>query len=171
MKKFLALLICVMLLPVAFAESITWEEVGGAVVEANELEGDFYSLDEMGLYIWLPSSLEYTAPSDEDAANGRYALYLDQANNCYVAIDALNVEGITLDQALENATTNGMTEPEIVNINGLDALTYADPTNNIGSIVLVDTNSNMIIFSFSPVDSDEGKLAYTIIGSSIMPAA
>lgn len=172
MKKLIALLmlVCIALMPAALAETITWEEVGGAAVESNGLEGDFYSLEDMGLLIWLPSSLSEMEISEEDAANGRYALYMDQENGAYVAIDAVHVDDMTLDQALENATANGMTEPEIVNINGIDAVTYADPANNLGAIVLVDTNSNMIIFSFSPIDSDEAKLAYGIIGSSIMGA-
>ena len=173
MKKLIALLmlVCIALMPAALAETtITWDEIGGAAVEANGLEGDFYALDDMGLLIWLPNSLNAMEISEEDAAAGRYALYMDQETGAYVAIDAVHVDDMTLDQALENATTNGMTEPEIVNINGIDAVTYADPANNMGAIVLVDTNCNMIIFSFSPIDSDEAKLAYGIIGSSIMGA-
>ena len=76
-----------------------------------------------------------------------------------------------LFQALENAVNNGMTEPEIVNITGLDALTYGNESINAGSIVLVDTNCNMIIFSFTPIDNDVAKIAYGIISSSLMPAA
>ncbi len=173
MKKIVALLmlVCIALLPAAVAESVTWEEVGGAAVEAYGLEGDFVTFDEMGLSIWIPSDLSSVEPSEEDVANGRYALYIDNDQECYLAVDAINVEGMTLDQALENAVNNGMTEPEMVTINGLDAVTYADPNNNIGVIVLVDTNSNMIIFSFGPVDSDEGKIAYGVIASSLMPAA
>ena len=172
MKKLIALLmlVCIAMMPAALAETITWEEIGGAAVEANGLEGDFYSLDDMGLLIWLPSSLTAMEVSEEDATAGRYALYMDQETGAYVAIDAVHVDDMTLDQALANATANGMTEPEIVNINGIDAVTYADPANNMGAIVLVDTNCNMIIFSFSPIDSDEAKLAYGIIGSSIMGA-
>lgn len=171
MKKFVALMmtLCLVLASAAMAESVTWDEVGAPAVEAYELNGDFVSLDDMGLAIWIPAELNYTEPSEEDAANGRYALFIDEDQECYLAVDAVSVEGMTLDQALENAVANGMTEPEIVNINGLDAVTYADPNNNIGCIVLVDTNSNMIIFSFGPVDSDAGKIAYAVIGSSLMP--
>lgn len=171
MKKFVALMmmLCLVLASAAMAESVTWDEVGAPAVEAYELNGDFVSLDDIGLTIWVPAELNYTEPSEEDAANGRYALFVDEDQECYLAVDALAVEGMTLDQALENAVANGMTEPEIVNINGLDALSYADPNNNIGCIVLVDTNSNMIIFSFSPVDSDAGKIAFAVIGSSLMP--
>lgn len=173
MKKLIALLmlVCIAIMPAALAESITWEEIGAPAIEANGLEGDFIALEEMGLTIWLPNSLQAMEVSEEDAAAGRYALYGNQEIGCYMAIDAINVEGMTLDQALQNAIDNGMTEPEIVNINGLDAVTYADPNNNLGVIVLVDTNCNMIIFSFNPIDNDEAKLAYGIICSSLQPAA
>lgn len=173
MKKILALLVlvCVALMPAAMAETITWEEVGAPVVEAAKLEGEFVSLSEMGLALWLPTELGYVEPSEEDAAAGRYALFIDAEQSFYVAVDALNVEGLTLDQALENAVANGMNEPEIDNINGLDAVTYDDPANGISCIVLVDTNSNMIVFSFGPTNTEEGQLVAGIIGSSLMPAA
>ena len=174
MKKLFALLVlvCLVLAPAALAEnaSITWEEVGAAAVEQLGLEGDFVSLSDMGLALWLPSTMSYYDPSEEDAAAGRYALFMDEDQECYVAVDAINVPDMTLDQAYENAVTNGMTEPEIVNINGIDALTYGNESINAGCVVLVDTNCNMIIFTLSPVDSDEGKTAYTIIASSLMPA-
>lgn len=174
MKKIVALmmLVCIALLPAAMAEatSVTWEEVGAVAAESMGLEGEFVSLSDMGLSIWVPNDLSYTEPSEEDAANGRYALFVDNDAECYLAVDAFATDGMTLDQALQNAIDNGMTEPEIVNINGLDAVTYADPNNNIGVVALVDTNSNLILFSFGPVDSDEGKLGYTVIASSLMPA-
>lgn len=172
MKKLFALLmlVCIALTSAAMAESVTWEEVGAPTVEALGLEGDFVALSDMGLAIWIPSDLSAVEVSDEDAAAGRYALFVDNDQECFLSVDAVNVEGMTLDQALENAVANGMTEPEIVNINGIDAVTYGDETNNIGCIVLVDTNSNLIIFSFGPVDSDEGKVGYAVIASSLMPA-
>ena len=174
MKKLFALLVlvCLVLAPAAMAEnaSVTWEEVGAPAVEALGLEGDFVALSDMGLAIWVPSSLSYSDPSEEDAAAGRYALFMDEDQECYVAVDAINVPDMTLDQAYENAVASGMTEPEIVNINGLDALTYGNESINAGSVVLVDTNCNMIIFTFAPIDSDDGKMAFAIISSSLMPA-
>ena len=171
MKKFFAILtiLCLLAMGAAVAESNTWEEIGQPAVEAYGLEGDFVSLSDMGLAIWLPSTMVATEPSEEDAAAGRYALFVDEDGECALTVDAINVEGMTLDQALQNAIDNGMTEPEITNLNGLDVLGYSDPNTNSGVMVLVDTNSNMIIFSFMPVDSDEGKIAYGVISTSLMP--
>ena len=170
MKKLFSLLfVCVLLTSSAMAETVTWEEVGEPAVAAYELQGDFVALNDMGLALWIPSDMSYMEPSEEDAAAGRYAIFMDNDQECVLTIDAVYVEGITLDQAYENAVANGMTEPEIVNINGIDALTYADETDNSGCVVLVDTNSNIILFSFAPVDSDVGKIGYAVIMSSLMP--
>ena len=172
MKKFFAFMLTLALVlsvSGALAESVTWEEVGAAAVETYGLEGDFVSLSELGLAIWLPSTLGAAEVSEEDAAAGRYLLFVDQDQECYLAVDTINVEGMTLDQAYQNAVDNGMTGPEIVNINGLSAVTYADETNNIGCVVLVDTNSNMIIFSFGPFSEEGADMIFYLICSSIMP--
>lgn len=175
MKKIVALLmlLCIAVMPVAMAEtaSCTWEEVGAPTVEQNGLEGDFVALPDLGLVIWIPADMQAVEPSEEDVAAGRYALFMDNDQQCALTIDAINVEGMTLDQAYQNAVDSGMTDPEIVNVNGLDTLSYSTEALNSGTILLVDTNSNMIIFTFTPFDSDVAKTAFTIISSSIMPEA
>lgn len=174
MKKLFALLVlvCLVLAPAAMAEkaSVTWEEIGAPAVEQLGLEGNFVALSDMGLAIWVPTVMTQYEPTEEDAAAGRYAIFTDENQEAYLTIDAINVPDMTLDQAYQNAVDNGMTEPEIVNINGIDALTYGNEAANAGCVVLVDTNYNMIIFSFMPVDSDDGKMAYGIMTSSLMPA-
>ena len=170
MKKIAALImmICIAVMPfAALAEpvSVTWQEVGEPLVEKFELQGDATALRELGLLIWIPSDLIYTETQEEN----RYALFIDKDQECYLAIDTINVEGMTLDQAYENAVANGMKDPAIVSINGLNAVTYANEASNVGQIVLVDTNSNMIIFSFGPIDNEPGEIAYTVIASSLTP--
>ena len=159
MKKIAALImmICIAVMPfAALAEpvSVTWQEVGEPLVEKFELQGDATALRELGLLIWIPSDLIYTETQEEN----RYALFIDKDQECYLAIDTINVEGMTLDQAYENAVANGM-----------NAVTYANEASNVGQIVLVDTNSNMIIFSFGPIDNELGEIAYTVIASSLTP--
>ena len=170
MKKIAALIVlaCIAMMPfAAMAEpvSVTWQEVGEPFVAQYELKGEAVVLKDLGLMIWVPADLVYTETEEE----GRYALFIDADQECYLAVDAIATEGMTLDQAYENAVANGMKEPAIVNINGIDALTYANEESNIGQIVLVDTNGNMIIFSFGPIDSEIGQIAYTVIASSLTP--
>ena len=172
MKKIIAMLalLCAVILPFsAMADTavITWDEVGAPAVEAFELSGDFVALEDLGLAIWLPDGMEATEVSDEDAAAGRLCLLTD--GSCALVIDAVHVDGMTLDQALENATDNGMFEPEIVNVNGLDVVSYKNEAISAGCIVLVDTNSNMIIFSFTPIEGEIAEIAFGVIMSSLMP--
>ena len=172
MKKMiaiLALLCAVALSFTAVAEGtvITWDEVGAPAVESMELAGDFFAMEQLGLAVWLPEGMEEVEVSEEDAAAGRLCLVAD--DTCAFIVDAVHVDGMTLDQAYENAVASGMIEPEIVNVNGLDTLSYENAEINAGCVVLVDTNSNMIIFSFTPFDSEEAKVVFGVIMSSLMP--
>ena len=173
MKKMIALLmlLCVTLMPFAgLAENvITWDEVGAPVVEASELEGDFYALEDLGLAIWLPEGLYSVELDDESIANGILYMLTDEEVSCALTISYVNEEGMTLDKLLAAAVEEGMFEPEIVNINGLDALSYKDEANNLGCIALVDTNCNVIVFSLTPIDSEDAELVFGLIMSSLMP--
>ena len=174
MKKLIALLalLCVVLLPFSvMAEektAINWE-TSEMLIADTELTGDFYSLEEMGLKIWLPDELYSVEVTEEEAASGVYAKLADEEQTCVLTIYALHVDGMTLDQAYQNAVNSGMKEPEIVTINGIDAVSYESEETNEGAIVLVDTNDNMIFFTFSPINDEGAKMIFYIIGSSIMP--
>ncbi len=176
MKKMLVMLtlLCVVLLPfAAMAETatttITWDEVGAPLVEASGLEGDFYALEDIGLAIWLPAGLNAVELSEEDIAAGYLYVLTDDEETCLITIDAVNVEGMTLDGVLEEAVAQGMFEPEIVIINGLSAVSYKDEANNTGCVVLVDTNCNVITFSLMPIEGEDAELVFGLIMSSLMP--
>ena len=172
MKKMIAVLalLCAVVLPFsAMAETsvITWDEVGAPAVEAYELAGDFYAMEVLGLKIWVPEGMVEVEVSEEDAAAGRLGIVAD--DSCALIIDAVHVDGMTLDQAYENAVASGMVEPEIVNLNGLSALSYKNEAINAGCIVLVDTNCNVITFTLMPIEGEEAELAFGLIMSSLMP--
>ncbi|MBR5111408.1 MAG: hypothetical protein IK099_14610 [Clostridia bacterium] len=175
MKKLIALfsLLCVIAMPFAVTAETTVPEINWAdmepIVKASEISGSFYSLSDMGLMFWVPDGLEPVEVSEEDAAAGRYALLMDEEKTCALSIDTLYMEGMTLDQAYENAVANGMKEPEIVTVNGIGTLSYTNEADDIGSIVLVDTNCNMIIFSFAPFSADGAEIVFSFIAASIMP--
>lgn len=174
MKKLIALLalLCVVLMPFsAMAEepaTLNWED-SEALLADSELTGEFYSLSDMGLKIWLPEGLNVVDITEEEAAAGCYTKMTDEEQSCVFSIYAVHVDGMTLEQAYQNAVDNGMKEPEIDIINGIYAVSYESEETNEGAIVLVDTNSNLIIFTFSPFNDDLGRLLFYIIGSSIMP--
>jgi len=172
MKKFLALMMlaCIALLPLvsnAEVPVVTWDAVGAPAVESLGLEGEFKTLPELGLAIWVPGTMNYIEPTADQAAEGAYVIFADE--DCTLFITALHQDGMTLDAFAEGAVAAGYTDAEIVNVNGLYAVTYKDDEHSIGFITLVDTNSNMITFNFSPINTDLAQAGFSIIASSLMP--
>ncbi|MBO4290110.1 MAG: hypothetical protein J5865_08450 [Lachnospiraceae bacterium] len=174
MKKLFALVLSLCLLgSFALAEenAITWDQVAPAV-EASGVEGDFVTLDQLGLKLWIPAGLLETEFSEEDAAAGRLALYMAEDQSGYLVIDAVHVDDMTLDQAVENTKATGMKDVEVVNTNGLTGVSYVNEAADTYSLSLVDTNSNIINFSMGPVSSDPEnvKTVFSFIMASLQPA-
>lgn len=172
MKKLIALmlLLCVVLMPFAgLAETIAWDEVGAPVIEAAGINGDFYALDELGLAIFVPEGLNFIEIPEESAAEGILYMLTDDEMSCALTVSYVHEDGMTLDKLLEAAIEEGMFEPEIVNINGLDAVSYKDEGNDLGVVALVDANCNVILFSVTPIAGEDAELVFGLIMSSIMP--
>ncbi len=173
MKKITALflLLCVALAPfTGLAESVfTWDEVGAPMIEAAGINGDFYALEDLGLALFVPEGLDFVDVPDESAEEGILYLLTDDEMTCALTVSCVNDEEMTLEQLLETAIQEGMFEPEIVNINGLDALSYKDEENGLGVVALVDAGGSIILFSLTPIDSEEAELVFALIMSSLMP--
>ena len=168
MKKLFALMLALCLMgSVAMADAnLTWDAVKET---AEQVDGGFQTFDEIAVKIWMPAVLQAVELTDEDKEAGYIGYYATADESAAVGVMYVDVEGMTLDGVLEAAAAEGMAEPEIVNINGIDAVSYKDEANNAGCIVLVDTNCNMIIFSFTPIEGEAAELAFGVIMSSLMP--
>ncbi len=174
MKKLLALVMMLcMLCTAAVAENaseITWSDVEATLTEQG-LTGEFAVLDQLGLKIWLPNGLDAAEVSEADAAAGRLALFTDAENTAYLAVDALHVEGMTLDQYYENAlAAEGVSDVEMVTANGLSAVIYKSEAMDFWSASLVDTNSNIINFVMGPASEEGSQIVFSVIVASIQPA-
>ena len=135
------------------------------------LTGDFVVLDQLGLKIWLPTGLNAAEVSEEDAAAGRLALFMADDQSFYLAVDAANVEGMTIDQLFENAQANAdLSDAEMLNANGLTAVVYKSNASDFWSASLVDTNSNIINFVMGPASADGSQAIFSIIMGSLQPA-
>ena len=174
MKKMLAMLmlLCVLVMPFsAMAEtatSITWDEVA-PIIETSGLSGDFYAMEDLNLAIWLPEGLTEVELTEEEAANGLLSVLTDDEGSCALIISCVNQEGMTLEGLLAAAIEDGMVEPEIVNINGMDALSYKDAGNNAGCIALVYTDGDVVVFSFTPIDVEGADVIFGLLMASLMP--
>ena len=174
MKKLFALVLMLcMLCTVAVAENaseMNWTDVEPTLTEQG-LTGDFAVLDQLGLKVWLPEGLNAVEVSEADAAAGRLALFTDAENTAYLAVDAVNIEGMTIDQYYENAkATEGLSDVEMITVNGLNAVVYKSETMNFWSASLVDTNSNIINFVMGPASEEGSKLVFSIILASLQIA-
>ena len=166
MKKFLAMLLTalVAVMPMAsLAEpaEITWDR---SILTSLDLEGDTYELEGLGLMIWIPASMEYSSPDDEEADKGMYCAFSN--DECILIIREIEEAGLTVEQVYENAEANEAKDLEYVILNGMLAVSYED--ENFGELVLVDDAGKAIIFAFSPIDTDESQTLAAIIFSSIM---
>ena len=174
MKKLFALVLMLcMLCTVAVAENaseMNWTDVEPTLTEQG-LTGDFAVLDQLGLKVWLPEGLNAVEVSEADAAAGRLALFTDADNTAYLAVDALHVDGMTLDQYYENAkATEGLSDVEMVTVNGLNAVVYKSESMDFWNASLVDTNSNIITFVMGPASEDGSQIVFSVIVASIQPA-
>ena len=174
MKKLLALVMMLcMLCTAAVAENaseITWSDVEPTLAENNQ-SGEFVVLDQLGLKVWLPEGLNAVEVSEADAAAGRLALFTDADHTAYLAVDAIHVDGMTLDQYYENAlAAEGVSDVEMVTANGLSAVIYKSEAMDFWSASLVDTNSNIITFVMGPASEDGSQIVFSVIVASIQAA-
>ena len=174
MKKLLALVMMLcMLCTAAVAENaseITWSDVEATLTEQG-LTGEFAVLDQLGLKIWLPNGLDAVEVSEADAAAGRLALFTDADHTAYLAVDAIHVDGMTLDQYYESAlAAEGVSDVEMVTANGLSAVIYKSEAMDFWSASLVDTNSNIITFVMGPASEDGSQIVFSVIVASLQTA-
>ena len=174
MKKLFALVMMLCLLCTAAvaedASTMNWTDIEPTLA-AQGLTGDFLVPDYWGLKVWLPEGLNAVEVSEADAAAGRLALFTDADQTAYLAVDAMNVEGMTIDQYYENAkATEGLSDVEMITVNGLNAVVYKSETMNFWSASLVDTNSNIINFVMGPASEEGSQLVFSIILASLQIA-
>ena len=178
MKKMIAmlLLLCVMVMPFSVMaetaeteiDAINWEDVS-SVIEAGEIEGDFYLMEALDLVIWIPAGLNAVDLTEEQIAEGVLYVWADENQECAVVVTAVNVEGATLEKTLEAAVASNMIDPEFVTINGLTAVSYKDAEANTGNVALVSEAGDIVNFAITPIEGEEAELAFSLIMASLMP--
>ena len=171
MKKTLAaiLALTLLLMSCAFAEeipAINWEDVEAA---AAEIEGSWYTFEDVALQFWVPDIFENLEPTEDDpnemigkfevsdGSAGIYAQYLE------------GYDGLTMEDAISNLEANGATEIERCTLNGMDAASFSIPNVDAVYVVFITQKGNYVQFIFTPV-SDEGFASVAqLVTASIMP--
>ena len=134
MKKLFALMLALCLLgSVAMADNtLVWE--GEVETVASQFGGEFVTMKEIAVKLWIPAGYEAVELSDEDKEAG-YIAYFEGADGAF-AVMYVNMDGMSLDEyKAELEGTDGVTEVEPGTVNGLPCLGYKctanDSTNGV----------------------------------------
>ena len=181
MKKLFALVLALLMLAsvaCAAAETaqeemptveISWEDVAAL---ADKYEGDFVSVADLGLYMYLPSSFANVDPTEEQAAAGVIAILASEELGGAVSITYQNMGDYDLNSFIEELKNVGATGFEMDAVNGLPALSYDLDVDGVktSSLVFEEGENNTITFSFAPMDSETFREVAVFMGASIQAA-
>lgn len=160
MKKFLALVLCLMMAcaSVAVAEEIAIEDL---------YDGSWVQFED-GFEIYLPSdwcSFECTPEMNEKGI-----FYMagteDLSYTCTLAWKALDAE-ISIED-LQAQMVQTYPDAEVVEVNGVGLIAYVDSANNLLNCVAMDAaEPGFYLFAFSPADDADFQMVASAIASSI----
>ena len=166
MKKVFALMLalCLMLGCTALAENeITWEQIV-PTLEAAGVTGEFVTFDEIAVKVFIFNGMAAQELSDEDRQNG-YIGYYAAEDGSAIAIQYVDVNGMTLEDYTANLPEAGATEIETGTVNGLPCISYEYNSNLCCSFT---TQKGYILEVAAGPMTDEGfQSVASIIFSSI----
>ena len=160
MKKLLAVTLCLLL-----AVLVT------AVATAEAVEGLFdgtWVQFEDGFEIYLPSDWYEFECTEEMNAQGIFYMAgtEDMAYSCTMAWQALE-EDCTAEE-LHAELVTAYPDAEIVQVNGVALIVYADAQNNLLNCIALDAGEpGFYMFAFSPADDEDFATLAALIASSI----
>ena len=170
MKKIFALMLalCLMLGCTALAENeISWEQIT-PTLEAAGITGEFVTFDEIAVKVFIFNGMAAQELSDEDRQNG-YIGYYAAEDGSAIAIQYVDVNGMTLEDYTANLPEAGATEIETGTVNGLPCVSYEVPEQKTVCIAFTTEAGYVLEVAIAPVASDEEKIAASVIMASIQP--
>ena len=160
MKKFLALILCLMMacVSIAVAEEVAIEDL---------YDGSWVQFED-GFEIYLPNDWYSFECTEEMNAQGIFyvAGTEDMSYSCTLAWKALDAE-ISIED-LQAQMVQTYPDAEVVEVNGVGLITYVDSANNLLNCVAMDAaEPGFYLFAFSPADDADFQMLATAIASSI----
>ena len=171
MKKFLAILMVLcMFACAAMAEpaEVNWADVEPSVAEAG-IEGNFVSVADLGIKMFVPAGFQETELSDEDVQAGYISYLTTEDQSAVMAIMYADLGGASLEDYANTLPQVGATEIEPGTINGIPVVTYDMPENNTLNVAMLTDTGYGIEFIFSPANDDGLKSVAAIMTASIQP--
>ncbi len=175
MKKLFALILALALMlsamPVFATETqvteINWSDVE---VLADMVEGEFVTLENIGLKLWIPADFKPMELTEEQAGVGMLAIYATEGDTAAVSVQYVESNGLTMDEFINQMMENGGAEPEQVLINGLEGVGYDLPAENTSCAVFQTESGNFVQVMVAPVTADTDSTVLMMIISSIQAA-
>lgn len=160
MKKFLALILCLMMacVSIAVAEEVAIEDL---------YDGSWVQFED-GFEIYLPNDWYSFECTEEMNAQGIFyvAGTEDMSYSCTLAWKALESE-ISIED-LQAQMVQTYPDAEVVEVNGVGLITYVDSANNLLNCVAMDAaEPGFYLFAFSPADDADFQTVAGAIASSI----
>ena len=183
MKKLFALILAVLMVlgcvAVASAEQaqtlqLNWEEYA-AEIEASEeakatLAGDFVTMEEIALKLYIPAAFEQVELTDEDREAG-YIAYFAMGEDMGIGIQYVDADGMSLEEYAQLLTEDGIECTNAV-VNGLPALAYSFTENDRETSVLAfSTEMGYILeIAFAPTNDEGFGAVATVLMASVQAA-
>lgn len=164
MKKLFALVLALCLLCgcTALADNeITWEQVE-PLLEEKGINGDFYTFEQIAVAIFIPEGMQEAELPDDT-----YIGYFTAADGSALAVQYVNVEGMTLEAYTELLPQAGATEIETGTVNGLPCVSYEIPERQTIGVAFTTEAGYVLEVTCGPVASEDDKAGASVIMASI----
>lgn len=169
MKKIFALMLalCLMLGCTALAENeINWEDVA-PTLEGAGVTGQFVTFDEIAVKIFIYDGMNAQELTDEDREKG-YIGYFAAEDGSAIAIQYVNMNGMSLEDYAAQLAEAGATEVELGTVNGLPCVNYVNGTNL--SLAFTTQMGYILEVTVGPVEDDNSRIAASFVLASVQAA-
>ena len=164
MKKLFALILALCLLgSVAMADELVW--AGQAEEAASQMEGEFHTIKEGSIKIWIPAALNEIELTDEDAEAGYIAYFEAEDGEAGIAVQYFDMEGMSLEEYAEDRKDNEAEDIEIGIVNGLPCLGYKYEDSAVMAFAL--ENGYILEVVAEPISDDNFQSVAALIFCSI----
>ena len=183
MKKLFALILATLMVlgcaAVASAEQVqtlelNWEDFEAEIEASEEMKaawsGDFVTMDEIAMKLYIPASFEQTELTDEDREAG-YIAYFAMGEDMGIGIQYVDADGMSLEEYAQRLTEDGIECTNAV-VNGLPALAYSFTENDRETSVLAfSTEKGYILeIAFAPTNDEGFGAVATVLMASVQAA-
>ena len=184
MKKLFALILAALMVlgctAVASAEQaqtleLNWEDFEAEIEGSEEMKaawsGDFVTMEEIALKLYIPSSFEQAELTDEDREDG-YIAYFTMDEDKGIGIQYVDMSGMSLEEYAQRLTEEYGYECMNAVVNGLPALAYSFTENDRETSVLAfSTEMGYILeIAFAPVNDEGFGAVATVLMASVQAA-